>query len=73
MIGGTGTDLISYANWGAAVRLSLDNQFNDGNRGKENIRSDFEGIVGSKGNDTLIGSDDPNKTETVRRRSRQRH
>ena len=63
VIGGTGTDLISYAN-SSAVRLSLDNQFNDGNRGKENIRSDFEGIVGSKGNDTLIGSDDPNKTET---------
>ncbi|HEX5782331.1 MAG TPA: calcium-binding protein [Solirubrobacteraceae bacterium] len=63
VIGGTGSDLISYAN-APAVRLSLDNQFNDGNRGKENIRSDFERIVGSKGNDVLIGSDDPNKTES---------
>jgi hemolysin type calcium-binding protein len=63
VIGGTGTDLITYAN-APAVRLSLDNQLNDGNRGKENIRSDFEQIVGSKGNDVLVGSDDPNKTET---------
>lgn len=62
VIGGTGSDLISYQN-APAVRLSLDNQFNDGNRGKENIRSDFERIVGSKGNDTLVGSDDPDKTE----------
>jgi Ca2+-binding RTX toxin-like protein len=63
VIGGTGVDLISYAN-APAVRLSLDNQFNDGNRGKENIRSDFEQIVGSKGNDVLIGSDNPDKTES---------
>jgi hypothetical protein len=63
VIGGTGSDLITYAN-APAVRLSLDNQFNDGNRGKENIRSDFERIVGSKGNDVLIGSDDPNKFES---------
>lgn len=63
VIGGTGSDLITYAN-APAVRLSLDNQFNDGNRGKENIRSDFERIVGSKGNDILVGSDDPNKAES---------
>jgi hypothetical protein len=63
VIGGTGSDLISYAN-APAVRLSLDNQFNDGNRGRENIRPDFERIVGSKGDDTLIGSDDPNKAES---------
>ena len=63
VIGGTGSDLITYAN-APAVRLSLENQFNDGNRGKENIRSDFERIVGSKGNDVLIGSDDPNKPES---------
>ena len=63
VIGGTGSDLISYQN-SSATRLSLDNQFNDGPRGKENIRSDFERIVGSKGNDTLVGSDDPNKAES---------
>jgi hypothetical protein len=63
VIGGTGSDLISYQD-APAVRLSLDNQFNDGNRGKENIRSDFERIVGSKGNDVLIGSDDPSKAES---------
>jgi RTX calcium-binding nonapeptide repeat (4 copies) len=63
VIGGTGADTISYAN-ASTVRLSLDNQLNDGDRSKENIRSDFERIVGSRGNDTLIGSDDPNKAES---------
>jgi RTX calcium-binding nonapeptide repeat (4 copies) len=62
VIGGTGVDLITYRN-SSAVRVSLDNQFNDGNRGKENIRSDFEQIEGSNGNDTITGSDDANKTE----------
>ena len=45
------------------VRVSLDGQFNDGNRGQENIRPDAEHIVGSNGIDTLIGSNDPNKVE----------
>jgi RTX calcium-binding nonapeptide repeat (4 copies) len=62
VIGGTGVDLITYRN-SSATTVSLDNQFNDGNRGKENIRSDFEQIEGSNGNDTITGSDDPNKTE----------
>jgi RTX calcium-binding nonapeptide repeat (4 copies) len=63
VIGGTGNDMVTYRNSSSAVRVSLDNQFNDGNRGKENVRPDFEHIEGGKGNDTLVGSDDPNKTE----------
>jgi Ca2+-binding RTX toxin-like protein len=63
VIGGSGSDLITYRSAQGGVRVSLDGQFNDGNRGRENIRPDWEHIEGSNGNDTLIGSDDPNKTE----------
>jgi hypothetical protein len=63
VIGGTGNDLVTYRSSQSGVRVSLDGQFNDGNRGKENVRPDFEHIEGSNGNDTLIGSNDPAKTE----------
>jgi Ca2+-binding RTX toxin-like protein len=63
VIGGTGNDLVTYRSAQGGVSVSLDNQFNDGNRGKENIRADFEHIEGSRGNDTLTGSNDPNKVE----------
>ena len=63
VIGGTGDDLVTYRNSSAASACPLDGQFNDGNRGKENIRPDFEHIEGSNGIDTLTGSDDPNKIE----------
>jgi hemolysin type calcium-binding protein len=63
VIGGSGNDLVTYRSSDASVRVSLDAQFNDGNRGKENIRPDFEHIEGSNGNDTLVGSNDPDKTE----------
>ena len=63
VIGSTGTDLITYRLGGGGVRVSLDGQFNDGDRGKENVRPDFEHIEGSNGIDTLTGSNDPNKIE----------
>ena len=63
VLGGAGNDLITYRLGGSGVRVSLDGQFNDGNRGKENVRADFEHIEGSRGNDVLTGSDDPNKIE----------
>jgi hypothetical protein len=63
VIGGAGNDLITYRLGGGGVRVSLDGQFNDGDRGKENVRPDFEHIEGSNGIDTISGSDDPNKTE----------
>ena len=59
----SGNDTRRYRNSQGGVTVTLDNQFNDGNRGKENVRSDFEPIEGSNGNDTLTGSNDPNKTE----------
>ncbi len=63
VIGGSGNDLITYSSALGGVSVSLDSQFNDGNRGKENIRADFEHIEGSNGNDTLIGSNDAGKFE----------
>jgi len=63
VIGGSGADLVTYRSSQGGVRVSLDGQFNDGNRGAENVRPDFEHIEGSNGIDTLTGSNDPNKTE----------
>jgi len=63
VIGGTGADLITYRSAQGGVTVSLDGQFNDGDRGRENIRPDWEHIEGSDGKDTLIGTDDPTKTE----------
>jgi Ca2+-binding RTX toxin-like protein len=63
VIGGTGADLVTYRSSQGGVRVSLDNLTNDGNRGKENVRADWEHIEGSNGIDTLTGSDDPNKVE----------
>ena len=63
VIGGSGADLISYRLSQRSVRVTLDGLFNDGNRGRENIRPDWEHIEGSNGNDELTGSNDPNKTE----------
>jgi hypothetical protein len=64
VLGGTGNDLITYRNSSSGVPVSLDGQFNDGSRRKENVRPDFEHIEGSNGDDTLVGSNDPGKTET---------
>jgi hypothetical protein len=63
VIGGTGNDLVTYRSSQGGVRVSLDGQFNDGNRGAENVRPDFEHIEGSNGIDVLTGSNDPNKVE----------
>ena len=63
VIGGSGFDHVTYRSAQGGVTVSLDGQFNDGDRGKENIRPDFEDIEGSNGNDTLTGSNDPNKFE----------
>lgn len=63
VIGGSGFDHVTYRLAQGGVTVSLDGQFNDGDRGKENIRPDFEDIEGSNGNDTLTGSNDPSKFE----------
>ncbi|MGI5291936.1 hypothetical protein ACQEVF_52700 [Nonomuraea polychroma] len=57
--GGPGIDEISYKGSNSFVRVSLDNQANDGrNIDSDNIRDDVENIVGSAhGGDFLIGAD----------------
>ena len=63
VISGTGNDLVTYRSSQRGVRVTLDGLFNDGDRGKENIRPDVEHVEGSNGIDTLIGSDDADKVE----------
>jgi Ca2+-binding RTX toxin-like protein len=63
VIGGSGADLLTYRSSQRGVTVTLDGQFNDGDRGEENARPDWEHIEGSGFNDTLTGSNDPNKLE----------
>jgi hypothetical protein len=63
VFGSSGFDHVTYRSAQGGVTVSLDGQLNDGDRGKENIRPDFEDIEGSNGNDTLTGSNDPDKFE----------
>jgi hypothetical protein len=62
VFGGPGNDLLTYR-LASNVKVSLDGQPNDGEFPRENARPDFEHIEGSRGNDTITGSDDPNKIE----------
>ncbi|MBB3724289.1 hypothetical protein [Nonomuraea dietziae] len=57
--GGAGIDTVSYKSSDSSVRVSLDNQANDGrNIDSDNVRDDVENIVGSTfGGDFLIGAD----------------
>ncbi|MEU4547346.1 hypothetical protein [Nonomuraea dietziae] len=57
--GGAGLDTVSYKSGNSSVRVSLDNQANDGrNIDSDNVRDDVESIVGSAfGGDFLIGAD----------------
>lgn len=54
--GGGGTDTADYSNRSAAVRVTLDNQANDGSVGEhDNVAADIERILGGAGNDYLQG------------------
>ncbi|WP_084965107.1 hypothetical protein [Thermoactinospora rubra] len=63
--GGEGTDTVSYKSSNRPVRVSLDNQPNDGRAiDSDNIRDDVENIVGSTfGGDTLTGSAAANRLD----------
>jgi hypothetical protein len=64
LIGGAGADLLTYRSSQRAVTVTAgDGLVNDGDRGKENVRLDWEHYEGSNGNDTLTGTNDPTKTE----------
>jgi Ca2+-binding RTX toxin-like protein len=61
--GGAGRDTVSYDLSGATT-VSLDNLPNDGPIGvDENVRTDIEHVIGSKGRDTITGSNDPNRRD----------
>lgn len=58
LIGGPGRDTASYANHDRSVRLSLDDEFNDGAHGENDlINDDVENLIGGWGRDRLIGRD----------------
>lgn len=63
--GGDGIDSVSYGQFSTAgaLKISLDNQANDGPTGKDNVFDDVEIIDGSPWNDTIVGSD---HAETLR-------
>ena len=58
MFGGLGNDVADYSDHTRSVRADIDNVADDGESGEgDNIRNDFEGIIGGSGNDTLTGTD----------------
>ncbi len=55
--GGSGIDLVDFDGANARVKVSLDNQANDGVAGEnDNVHRDIEDIIGTEGPDILIGS-----------------
>jgi Ca2+-binding RTX toxin-like protein len=57
LIGGPGTDTADYSARKRALRITLDNQPNDGQSGEhDNVMSDVENVIGGSGNDRIIGS-----------------
>ncbi len=59
--GGAGSDSLDYGNGTTGVRVTLDGQPNDGISGEDdNVGSDIEKILGTYGDDTLIGDGGPN-------------
>jgi F420-dependent oxidoreductase-like protein len=54
--GGDGGDTVLYPR-AASVKVTLDNQADDGVSGEsDNVHSDVEGVTGGDGNDTLVGN-----------------
>jgi len=61
IIGGGGTDTVSYEGRSGGVNVSLDGVANDGALGEnDDVRADVERIIGGGGNDTLTGNASPN-------------
>lgn len=60
LIGGAGVDTVTYADRAAAVRVTLDGEYNDGEVGEtDSVVPGAEIVVGGAGNDRLTGSDVP--------------
>lgn len=59
--GGGGLDEVSYGGT-EPLHLSIGDGANDGEAGEgDDIRGDVEGLTGGRGDDVLIGDDDPNR------------
>ncbi|MEZ4267238.1 MAG: calcium-binding protein [Myxococcota bacterium] len=57
MVGGTGTDIVTYASRTNALIIDIDNTADDGEVGEnDNVKSDIEHVIGGGGNDTITGS-----------------
>ena len=55
--GGAGADTVSYSSSFGAVNVTLDGVANDGESGvNDNVRADVEHLIGSRGDDTLVGN-----------------
>jgi Ca2+-binding RTX toxin-like protein len=64
MQGGDGVDRAFYDDHTAAVHVTLDDVANDGNPAtpeNDNVKIDIEDVVGGGGNDTIVGTNGPNK------------
>ena len=57
LLGGSGTDLASYAGRTASLSLTLDGMFDDGQAGEsDKLASDVENVTGGAGADTITGN-----------------
>lgn len=64
LVGGAGVDTVYYASRGESVIASIDGVANDGAIGeRDNISLDVEAIKAGDGDDTLTGSEGPNRLE----------
>lgn len=57
--GGSGVDLVDYSKSTANLRITLDDQQNDGDDdvgGQDNVKSDVENVIAGRGNDHVLGS-----------------
>jgi len=65
LYGNDGTDTADFSNRNYALKITLDNNANDGaaNGGHDNVHSDVENVKGGLRNDTIEGSGKNNKLE----------
>lgn len=75
LYGGAGFDVITYTNWQVAVYVSLDGNWNDGDRNAacddiifcpvpisvHNVHGDFERVIGSVHDDKISGNGEPDQ------------
>jgi Ca2+-binding RTX toxin-like protein len=72
MSGGAGIDTVTYASRAGAVRVTLDNQANDGSPANiehpaegDNVKNDVEHVIGGRGNDFISAAPTTTNAGTV--------